>query len=258
MRRSSSAPRGNSVPAGGTRHDRCGVHPGRCSLFRGVVSQRARTRDESLDATALAAIAGRPGSFVIFGPRQRDCGPTRRRWHWALSARAPSTTTPPPQPGADDHAENRRVVRRLRRRLPPTGRSNWRRWRGALDGRAQPRGLARVGRPFSQVEFAFFTRPVAGEIAPGMPMPTVRNALRSDRPLRRCPQSRQSYRRSRPLAWIAARETGSCRPRRERCPRFWFRQDRLRCAWSNDESACATPRPDDSDRHVRERARSLR
>ena len=29
------------------------------------------------------------------------------------------------------------------------------------------------GRPLSQVEFAFLTRPVAGEIAPGMPMPTV-------------------------------------------------------------------------------------
>jgi len=28
------------------------------------------------------------------------------------------------------------------------------------------------GRPFSQVEFAFFTTPVAGEMTPGMPMPT--------------------------------------------------------------------------------------
>ncbi len=29
------------------------------------------------------------------------------------------------------------------------------------------------GRPFNHTEFAFFTTPVAGEIAPGMPMPTV-------------------------------------------------------------------------------------
>ena len=29
------------------------------------------------------------------------------------------------------------------------------------------------GWPFSQTEFAFLTRPVAGEMAPGMPMPTV-------------------------------------------------------------------------------------
>ncbi len=28
-------------------------------------------------------------------------------------------------------------------------------------------------RPFSHVELAFLTRPVAGEIAPGMPTPTV-------------------------------------------------------------------------------------
>ncbi len=32
------------------------------------------------------------------------------------------------------------------------------------------------GRPLSHVELAFLTRPVAGEIAPGMPSPTVQGA----------------------------------------------------------------------------------
>ena len=38
---------------------------------------------------------------------------------------------------------------------------------------------SRRGRPFSHVELAFFTRPVAGEMAPGMPMPTVPRACTS-------------------------------------------------------------------------------
>jgi hypothetical protein len=41
-------------------------------------------------------------------------------------------------------------------------------------GRPSARSRSRSrGWPISQVEFAFFTKPVTAEMAPGMPMPTV-------------------------------------------------------------------------------------
>ena len=42
------------------------------------------------------------------------------------------------------------------------------------DGTAEPAAeIAVERRPISQVELAFLTRPVAGEMAPGIPTPTV-------------------------------------------------------------------------------------
>ena len=43
---------------------------------------------------------------------------------------------------------------------------------------------SRSGRPFSQVELQFFIRPVRGEIAPGVPMPTVGSEVDEDRCVR--------------------------------------------------------------------------
>ena len=75
--------------------------------------------------------------------------------------------------GAEDHAEHEPVagagaVGRFRQReavrvvLDPD-----------LAASAAPRSRAN-GRPFSAVEFALLIRPVAGDTAPGVPMPTSR------------------------------------------------------------------------------------
>ena len=74
--------------------------------------------------------------------------------------------------GADDHAEHRR---RARRRA--VGGLRQREAVGVVRDPHRPaeRGAESVlkRRPLSHVEFAFLTSPVAGEMAPGMPTPTV-------------------------------------------------------------------------------------
>ena len=95
----------------------------------------------------------------------------------------PSTAMPPPVPSPRSRRTRRAPRARAVRRL---GQGEAVRVVGQAHGPAQARlQVAVEGRPLSQVEFAFLTRPVAGEIAPGMPTPTVpRRPLRLRRPRR--------------------------------------------------------------------------
>ena len=81
--------------------------------------------------------------------------PVRRRSRCPGSPRTPNARRPLP------------------RRPPPTRQSSWRRWRGARGGAGGSRDRGRTALPLSHVELAFCTRPLAGEMEPGMPIPTV-------------------------------------------------------------------------------------
>jgi hypothetical protein len=153
-------------------HDTGGVdapdrHPG----VDRVVAREARAGDERLEAAALAAVALGAWPLAVVGPRQRVV-PHSPAIAFGPVSTAPFTTTPPPQPvpmitpnttdapaaAPSLASESAKQLASLARR---TGRSS----------RASTSWCSR--RPFSHVELAFFTTPVAGEIVPGMPMPTV-------------------------------------------------------------------------------------
>ena len=120
----------------------------------------------------LAAVAGRARPLGRCRPRHRIVPPFPAHGVGAYDDPAVDGETT-----ADAGAENdsrRPVNARLQRRpWPPTARGNSRRWPAAPRSRAPRERSTPNGRPMSHVEFAFLTRPVAGEIAPGIPMPTV-------------------------------------------------------------------------------------
>ena len=116
-----------------------------------------------------------PGPLVLRGPRERVVAPLAgdrvrpgedAAVHDDSAARA----------GPDDDAEDARGTGR--RAVARLGEGEAVRVVGEADLAAEDarRGRSPSGRPRSQVEFAFFTRPVAGEIVPGIPTPTVPRA----------------------------------------------------------------------------------
>ena len=75
---------------------------------------------------------------------------------------------PPPRSGADDHAED---DARRPRAAPSTASDSAKQFASFASAPVAPSArrevAGRAARPLSQVELAFLTRPVAGEIAPG-------------------------------------------------------------------------------------------
>ena len=142
--------------------------------------------------SSTAAPATRPASATAAG-----CGPTppRSRSRRRAVGRPRRCRRRCPCRGS---RRRRRVRPRPRRRSLPTARSSSRRSRAARAARAPASRSSRRGWPISQVEFAFLTRPVAGEIAPGMPMPTCPARRRPPRRRRPDPRSRRACRRSLP------------------------------------------------------------
>ncbi len=90
-------------------------------------------------------------------------GPVRMR---------PSTTIPPPVPVPTITPKTTRAPAAA----PPLASDSAKQLASLANrsGRPMRRERSRSkGWPFSQTEFAFLTRPVAGEMTPGMPIPTV-------------------------------------------------------------------------------------
>ena len=123
---------------------------------------------------ARRLVAARPGQRVVAPLAGDGVGPDQ---HAAVDHDAAAGA------GADDHAEHhagagRRAVGRLRQREAVGVVGDPHRSR-----RARCADRRRRARPISHVELAFLTSPVAGEIVPGMPMPTdaSRAALALDR-----------------------------------------------------------------------------
>ena len=119
------------------------------------------------------------------GFRAAGCGPIRPRWRSGPISTCPPTTTPTAGAGADDDPEDdpravivaASVVTRNDLAPAPSTASDRAKQLASLATRTgRPSRCARSrssGCPISQVLLAFFTRPVAGDSVPGMPMPTV-------------------------------------------------------------------------------------
>ena len=158
--------------------------------------RRAPPLDDALGAFQArrlwrVVVGGEPGPREV-ASRCSRCGRSSRRAPAARRPRPRQRVVPPlagdrvragedaavhddaaADAGARGSRRRPRARRPPRRRSPPRARSSWRRSRSA---RAAPRRADRSrssGWPLSHVEFAFLTRPVAGEIAPGMPTPTL-------------------------------------------------------------------------------------
>ena len=128
---------------------------------------------ERFDAARLAAEARRPGALVVARATAAGCGPIRRRSrsgpieHMAANHDA----------RADAGAEDRRRIRSRRPRLAPSVASDSAKQLASLVIRtARPRRRSRstpIGLSFRQIEFEPRSSPVAREIDPGVPMPTL-------------------------------------------------------------------------------------
>ena len=84
----------------------------------------------------------------------------------------PSTTIPPPVPVPTITPKTTRAPLAA----PSVASESAKQLASFAQRTARPNAFARSrskARPLSQVELAFFTRPVAGESVPGMPTPTV-------------------------------------------------------------------------------------
>ncbi len=161
---------GARLAGGGTGRQAAGV----VRIRAVAVARQGGAGDEGLQAAPLAAPALRAGEFVRRAARAAGLWPhspaTRVRRRDA-PARPPTMPPPTPVPRMTPNTTpvaGAGAVGRL-----ATGRSSWRRSRPAPRGPAARLMSWSNGWPFSVVELAFFTRPVAGLITPGMPMPTV-------------------------------------------------------------------------------------
>ena len=142
----------------------------RCRQLRHVRAP-GRRRTE----TSRCSHAGRSSSPALAGrlvlATAAGCVPTHPLSRWRQRSGAHRTTMPPPVPvpritpkTTSWPAPAPSVASDSAKQLASFSRRT-----GLASARARS---SRSGRPINQVELAFLTRPVAGEIAPGMPMPT--------------------------------------------------------------------------------------
>ena len=244
---------------GGARSDRDSRSRGRRHARRARQFDCGRVLTAVRDVVASERRDQRGTSRCIRIARNSTAGPDARRprgagsglWpHSPAIALAPATTRPfttrPPPVPVPMITPNTTAAPRRRRRWPLTARSNWRRSPAAPAAPARARDRSSSGRPMSQVELAFLISPVAGEIAPGMPMPTVARACRAEAVVVRCfsadaarrsfkamsrdRQSRERCRRNCRVERRCGGERARGRHRRARDLRFSSRRDRGRCA----------------------------
>jgi hypothetical protein len=136
-----------------------------------VVQGKAGPGEPGLDAAMPAAIAGRTGTLLIQRRRKRIVSPLagdRIRARQKPAADDDPAADPGAQDGAEDDGQARaRAIGRFRDREAVASLAR-------RKGRPRTRLRSSLkGRPLSHVELAFFTSPVVGEIAPGMPTPTT-------------------------------------------------------------------------------------
>ena len=156
------------VAARGPRRD-----GGRVAGARAVaVARETGAGDHRLEAAVPPAPAARPRQLRREAARAAGCGPTPRRSGAVPRAPCPWTTMPPPQP-VPRITPN---TTSLPAPAPSAASLSAKQWASFWTRTSRPSSAAMSRSsacPFRTFEFAFFTRPVAGLIAPGMPTPTV-------------------------------------------------------------------------------------
>ena len=204
----SSAARAPRIARGGAGRD---AGASRAPWPVAVARQRG-AGDQVSRQPVLAAPAERARAVRPAAARAADCGPTRRRRGCGRAA-----------PGRRPRCRRRsrcRGSRRTPRRSPRPAPSVASREREAVGVVLDPHLAAEQRRlmsrsnawPFSAIELAFFTRPVAGLITPGMPMPTVAVSPSSRSASRTRPAMAASVGRDIREAWRSAGAAARRRP----------------------------------------------